>query len=447
MTYIKRYNDINEKNFMKKWNDKFEDYLNGLNSTNDGNNTKKNNKSINMSDLFISVLLKISNNKDIEHIQYSEMNPLILLLFKLYKGEIDKEYIKTTNHQDYLSFNDIGQITYLDKNLFDENKNNYINSNRQVSSSLLKTLRTILTDNYIKENSQIQKTEKVVKSFLKKKELISLKKINKDKNNDTDTDKINKLIDIENIIINEYNKINNKQPLINKHFELFSNGVKVIFKKSPYKIKILSGNDIEPTFDNKNLTKDCEYKSCLSRHVDDISGYFDLYKTNKETRSLIIYDDTKTSNYILGRRMIFTGKQIGNHGIFKDGVEYTVANLFYGTAGRGGIIDLYLKKWCKKNNILLIGDLKEGIDKFRIKITDANVKQFPPMDDICYINPYDNEISNYNFGKMENNDHWFYIRTQKPNNDYRHIKRINENIDVKNWERFFEKNNSKNEYI
>jgi len=441
MVYIKRYGDINEKNFFKNLNNRFEDYLNSMGPTNDGNkktdNSDGKSKSVHMSDLFIDILLKMSNVDDIDKVNYSKINTLLVLLFKLYRGEIDKKYIKTNSYHDYLSFNSDGQITYLETKLRDANDNKYMNNDRQVSSSLLKTLRTILTDEFIEENKQIPKSDSVKKSYLKKGKLMSIKRGNKQKMNEVDIEKINKLIDNEQIEINKYTELNNKQPLINNHFELFSNGVKVFFDDISYKIKIMSGDEIEPTFDENNVTIDCKESSCLTDHVNTDSGFFDLYRNNKEARSLIVYDETKSKNNIIGRRMIFTGKQIGNHGIFKDGVEYTVANLFYGHSGRGGVIDIYLNEWCKKNNIILINELNSSVDFFRIKLTNTNVKVFPPMDKIAYINPFDNELSNHNFGKDENNDHWVYIKMAKTNHRFRHIKKLNETIDIKSWERFF----------
>ncbi len=193
-----------------------------------------------------------------------------------------------------------------------------------------------------------------------------------------------------------------------RDIELFVNKYKATYdfiSDETKRFGIVKGNDISKWYGKENYIEgDGPLNNSCMASVP--SSYFDIYRNNRESVSMIVlYDDDGDievgeyrSDLIKGRALLWECIIDGSHSKFMDRVYTTHdsdVELFKQYAEKNGM-------WYKESQSMYPdNNITNGTNSKRAQIVadlgDVDWEEYPYMDTLCYIYIEDNMVSNRNF--------------------------------------------------
>lgn len=190
--------------------------------------------------------------------------------------------------------------------------------------------------------------------------------------------------------------------------EKFMNAWKAMLD-SKLRVEELVGNDILKAFDTKNV-KDSGGSCAVGSHCSKFTG---LIKNPNNYSVFVVWEKNDFGDEgIIGRRVGIKGIQTKTFGAFKEGVEYSLLNNFYGRGGTKSATDMFLLNYAKNSgfqyammhygegpiNLKTMRELDREKDIFRVKIENPMIGGYPSFDRL-FINFYTGEVTSYKTGK------------------------------------------------
>jgi len=173
---------------------------------------------------------------------------------------------------------------------------------------------------------------------------------------------------------------------IDQHdIELFSNAIKKV--SSDYKIEEWKGEDILTAFNYNGRIPNNFSLSCANFDQKRLTNneweeprveQYDIYVKNPKNISVIVVIN-KINNEILGRRLLFKGKQYIDSGKLKKGDDVVIASNYYGVGGYGSYYDSLLVKWLTSHDYMYFESYNNN-GNFVIQLDNFKFPEYTSVD-------------------------------------------------------------------